>query len=684
MPKASRTQVVLLLSMMLYLFRAFRRGPRSGAMAPESNASGIDVNAEPGAPTAVIATVTDGLQETGRRTAPPRRAAELRRRATAWIANDGTRSGHLAELTALAALGLLVVAGANALSRSGHAGGELLFWLGLVIPVAAAALRLGAPTASRAERLGIVVLAGMTLYIVKVLRDPFAFMYSDEFVHAYNAQRVLDTGALFGENPLLPVTAHYSGLASVTSGVASLTGLHVFGAGLIVIGSARLLMLVALFLLFENVSGSSRIAGFAALIYTAHPNFIFFNGQYAYESLALPLAVFSIASVTRWSLGEDKSMRSAWALVALLGISAVAVTHHVTMYVLTVFFLVVSLVHAIIGRRRAANPWPFALFAAAATAGWLIFVASETAGYLTVIFGTALKDTIRTLSLESPPRELFRSTHGSANPFAESAVGLASVVLIAVVLPLALREAWRRYRRNPVAIVFAAAAVAYVFVLFLRFVPGAWEVANRASAFLFLGIAFMLALASRRALALLPKAFGPGVVAGAVALLVAGGLVAGWPRDLRLSLPYRIEANGETLEPQGTTAARWSSGHLGTGRHILADPSNARLALAEREVAFAGGNPNLNDIFRNNALDPWMVAEIERIGARYVVVDRRRIADDHMFGNYFTSGPAERAGFYPTSSYEKFERQPGVSKIYDSGNIALYDLIRLRYDPESR
>jgi hypothetical protein len=66
------------------------------------------------------------------------------------------------------------------------------------------------------------------------------------------------------------------------------------------------------------------------------------------------------------------------------------------------------------------------------------------------------------------------------------------------------------------------------------------------------------------------------------------------------------------------------------------------------------------------------------------VMDRRRIADDQMYGNYFTSRPAERAGLYPASSYEKFERQPGVSKVYDSGDIAIYDLNRFRYDPDFR
>jgi hypothetical protein len=682
----ARIRLVFLLSMTLYLTRMLRRGVLWPVFGSASEARAVEVPPPTAPRTSRAARVTEVSPQAGAektRAAPPRPVSAPRSRAIAWIA-PGERRCRLPELGIVAALGVLTVAGADALSRSGHGGGEPLFWLGLLTPLALAAARLASPDPSRHERLGIVVLVGMTLYLVKVLKDPFTFMYSDEFVHAHNAQRVLDSGGLFSENPLLPVTAHYPGLASVTSAVASVTGLHVFGAGLIVVGSARLLMMVALFLLFEDVSGSARIAGLAALIYTAHPNFIFFDGQYAYESLAFPLAVFAVASVNHWSHKENKSARRGWALATLLAITAVAITHHMTMYALTAFLLVASLLHALVPRRWRANPWPFALFAAGVTTGWLVFIASDTVGYLTFIFGTALEDTIRTLSLESAPRGLFRSNSRSGISLSESAVGLASVALIAVLMPMALREMWHRYRRNPVAILFAAAAVAYLLMLFLRFVPGAWEVANRTSAFLFLGVAFMLALAAERAIGLLPRAVGRGVVAAAVALLIAGGLVAGWPRDLRLSLPYRIDANGPALEPQGTTAARWSRSELGTGLHFLADPSNARLALAQGEVAFAGGNPNLNDILRGASLDPWMVIEINRIGAQYVVVDRRRISDDHMLGNYFTSRPAERAGLYPAFSYEKFERQPGVSKVYDSGDIAIYELERFRYHQDFR
>ncbi len=579
----------------------------------------------------------------------------------------------------------VLVALADALNRSGRGGGVALFWFVVLGLMACAAFRLSLLMPTRLERIGIVLVMGEFLYLVKVLKDPFTFMYSDELVHAFNAQRMLETGSALHANPILPVTGHYVGLPAITDAVTSLTGLKVFGAGLLVIGVARLVILLGLFLLFEDVAQSARVAGLAALFYTAHPNFVFFTGQYAYESLAFPLAVFGLAAVNRWMVPDDPGVRRGWAIAALIAISGVVMTHHMTTYALVGFLLAASVAHYALARQSGSwNPWPFAAFSVAAAVAWLVLVASDTAGYLSIIFGKAFQETIRTLAFESAPRQLFEADSGGGSPWGERVVGLASVALIAGVIPIALFEVWRRHRRNTIAVVLAIGASAYVGVLFLRFVPRAWEIANRSSEFLFVGVALMLALASVRAVVVVPRGLGRTAVAAAAALLLAGGIIAGWPTDLRLSLPYRVDAAGRVLEPQGTTAARWSRENLGTGHNFVADPSNARLQLWQGELAYAGGNPNLNDIIRQPFLAPWMVDELRQKDVRFLVMDRRRISQNQTFGNYFFSPRAARLGLYSAAEYAKFDRQPGMSKVYDSGNISIYDLSQFAYDPATR
>lgn len=592
--------------------------------------------------------------------------------------------GRLPFFTLVAGQALLVVTAANALARSGHRGGGVLFWLATLSLFALAAFRLTSPIPSRRERVGIVVVVGMTLYLVKLLKDPFTFTYSDEFIHSYNVLKVLDTGVLLNDNPILPVTPQYTGLPTAASAVASLTGFHVFGAGVVVIGAARLVMMLALFLLFEEITSSSRAAGLAALIYTANPNFVFFTAQYAYESLALPLAVLVMAGVSRWMRREDEAARRSWAVAVLLVAIAVVMTHHMTSYALVGFLAAVSLVHAVVARGRGmANPWPFAAFTGVAIVVWLTFMASDTVGYLTLIFTTALEAAVQTISNETAPRELFVSDSGVQGPALERVVALSSIALIALVLPFALREVWRRYRRHPVALVFAAAAVAYLGMLVLRFIPKAWEIGNRASEFLFLGVALMLALAAAA-----PGGVGRiaplrPLVSAAAVVIFAGGMITALPPDVRLALPYRITAeDGRVLEPPGAAAAAWARKNA-PGSRFGADESNARQLLAQGQIAFAGSSPNVSDVIGFATLTPPMVTVLTENRLRYVVMDRRRIRNEKTVGYFFASDRAARAGILPRTWYAKFDRQPGVSRVFDSGDLAIYDVSRLRYDPET-
>jgi hypothetical protein len=589
--------------------------------------------------------------------------------------------GPFPQICIVAGVGLVLMSIADALSRSGRGGGQALFWISLLLPVSFAAYHLTSPRHSRIERIGIVLVIGLMLYVVKVLQNPFTFMYPDEFVHAYNAQQVLDTKSLFGENPLLKVTPSYPGLPSAASAVASLTGLHVFGAGLVVIGAARVLLMLALFFLFEEVSGSARIAGMAALIYAAHPNFLFWVSQYAYESLALPIAIAVVICVARWMRADDGGAPRAWAVAALFLTIAVVLTHHMTSYALLGFLVAASLVCALYVR-EARNPRQFALFAGVTTLAWLVVVASETVGYLKPVFWNALRSTLATISKEGGARRLFVSDAGQQTPLADRIVALASVALIALAIVFALREVRRRYRTSPLMLVFAVAATAYLGAILLRFVPGAWEIANRASEFLFLGVASMLAVVAGVLLNRFSAIWSRLVVVAGAVVVFAGGVAAGWPYDIRLGLPYRISVDGRALEPQGAIVARWARSNLGAGRRFVADDSNARLLLWQDQLAAADNFPASREVIRNPTLDPWMVDLLEQSRIDYLLMDRRIARNDKAVGYFFTSQRAKRLGLYPRSWYEKLDRQPGVSRIFDSGDIVVYSIKRLRYEPE--
>ena len=588
-----------------------------------------------------------------------------------------SRLGRVPLIACLASIGLLVCSVSDALSRATLAPSVVIFWGGLLLIVLPIFYRLCSAEASPSERFALVCLLGLTLYGVKLARDPFLYTMPDELVHAYNANRIARLHTLFNGNPILPVTALYPGLEGTTSALMSMTGLPSFGAGLIVIGAARLVMVSALFLLFGRISGSSRVAGLGVAFYVGNSNFLLWSAQFSYESLALPLLVVVLVAVAQRDT-PDRSEARAWAVPIILGTAAVVVTHHLTAYALTIILIALSLVHLVMGRRtRTSNPWPFAALALALSACWLIVVASITLGYLSPVLDSAFKATLHTVSGEAAPRQLFQSPgSGLATPAGERIVALVAVAILAAVLPFGLRGAWREHRTQPLVPVFCVAAVAYFGTLALRFAPQAWETGNRASEFLFIGLAFVLACSQleryspRRA----PR-LGRVLLAGCLGIIAMGGAISGWPAPSLLSQPLLVTAQGNRIESEPLGFARWVSGHL-PGRRFAASDADARLVLdAGRATAFTGDVGDIKEILRTPTLAPWQLPVLRKLDLRYVVTDRRQRSFDNTTGYYFSvTRPAGVPDtLLPAAAADKFE-QIRAPRIFDSGSIIVYDL----------
>ena len=578
----------------------------------------------------------------------------------------GTRS---ALLVLSSAAGLMLVSGGYALSRSGHQHASLPFWLGLLAIFLPVTARLASASATRNERAGLLVLLGLASYLVKVFRDPFRFLYADEFVHQFNALSILSTHKLFGANPILAATPAYPGLEAPTAALSSLTGLSTFAAGLVVVGVARLILMLALFLLYETVTGSGRVAGLAAALYAASPHYLFFIADFSYESLALPLAILALAATLRARPPSGRSARRAWLIVALVLTAGVVVTHHMTSYALIVTLLAICLVPLPWLDRRLPRPWSVVFAAIAFTAGWLVLVGRETVGYLSPVIVGAVRETVRTVQGEAQVRQLFQSSHGAASgPAWEHYVGFGSAAVTALALPLGALVIWRRYRHSPTALVCVVAAAAYVCSLVLRLVPGAWVIAARASEFLFIGAGLVLALCALWTLERYPgRATRAGLVVAA-AVLIVGGVISTTPSSTRLAEPFRVSAHGGDLEPQAATAAQWVSDVLGPGNRIAAGTADGRfLLVAGRQHVFTGNNPPITKLLKTRTLHPWQVRLLRRLQIRYVVTNSQPSGADDANGYYFfrRKGHARPAA--------KF-RLAGAAPIYDSGDIVVFDL----------
>ena len=588
-------------------------------------------------------------------------------------AGDRAGLGWIPVLSASTALGLGLVVWGDALSRETRSSNQALFWGGLLVIYAPIVFRLASAAVGRTERLSLVVLLGLALYLVKIFFAPFGFMFGDELAHEPNVNAILRTHDLFTANSILPITRLYPGLESVTAGLASMSGLTAFGAGLIVVGVSRIIMMLALFLIFERLSGSSRTAAVGTAVYAANSNFVFFDAQFAYESLALPLLLVALVAVLEWRTERNATN---WGIVVVLLTITIVATHHVTSYALTALLIGICVAYVLVERDRLAEaPWRFALFALVATTVWLFAVARPTLGYLLPVLKGAVTSTIHTVSGQTAPRALFTNT-GYQPSVLERLVGLAWILLPLGLFPRGLRALRRSRRIDPVAVVLAAAGVGFFATIILRYAPAAWETANRASEFLFIGVGFVVALAGiEQSLARHGPRAGTAVAAGIFSVMFAGGVIAGWIPQLRLAQPYRIEAGGHAIDAEGRQLASFANSHFVAGTRFAASDADARLlASYANAYAIAGGNPDVYDILRSSDFPSWQRELLSTNRIRFIVVDRRERSYDNTSGYYF--GVPGRFGLTDTlrspAAAEKLGKA-GLSRLFDSGNIAIYE-----------
>jgi hypothetical protein len=587
------------------------------------------------------------------------------------------RTGHVAPVVLSAGVGLLACSIADALSRATLAPSPLIYWAGLLLIALPIFYRLTSRDASPRERLALVCLLGLSLYAVKVMRDAPLFTFSDELIHAFNANQIVEHHHLFRANPILPVTPYYPGLEGATSALMTLTGLSSYAAGAVLVGAARLVLIASLFLLFQRVGGSARVAGLGVGIYAGNFNFLYWGAQFSYESLALPLLLLVMMALAERELAPRAAFR-AWGVPVVLAITAIMVTHHLTSYALVGALVMLSLAYWFAHRTwRPPNPWPFAALGVALALAWLVVVASSTVGYLTPVLGNAVEAVANTISGEKPPRGLFQGTGPTigVTPIAARAVALLTVALLAAGLPFGLREIRRRHMKKPFALLFGLAAIGFFGTLALRLTPPAWETGNRASEFLFVGLAFVLACACVGALHRWPdgRLTRPLIAAG-IGWVLVGGTISGWPWDSQLAQPLRISVGGHTISSPPLGMAEWASDHIPDGRFAATAADAGLLLVPGGKVAIAGTSPDIEDLLNEERLAGWELPLLRENRLRYVVADRRAVGSDSLRGYYFFRRGSPAAELMPQSVIAKFNRVPGVTRVYTNGTITVFDL----------
>lgn len=615
-------------------------------------------------------------------------------------------------LTLSSVLALLCIALAFVQSRQKGADLSEMFFPAIGLIFALPTWRLLAPTPSRSERSYLLCLVGMTCYLVKVLCNSLNFMYYDEFLHWRTADDILTTHHLFQSNLLLPVSPYYPGLEIVTNALSSVSGLDTFAAGVLVIGVARLVLILALFLLSERILKSSRVASLAVLLYMANPHFLLFDAQYSYESLALAFLVLLLVLmephqelVLRWKHLQSFSARVLFAktqrellkkdqrmitVSTALLITALVFTHHATDFFLDMFLLVWMIIYIVMRLPTSRRTYLIQITFFAICLSFLstIRMGNPVIVYLARFIGNAFQDLGNIAQGSGTARPLFVNYAGQQTPLWQRVVPLVSVLLITCSFPFGFLSVLRRHRLNALAMACGLLTPCYPLSQIFRLTNTGSDLTDRLAAFLFIPIAMVLAVFVTQFFPVSTLSVpGRSFLAGIMTFVFLGGVILGAGSNFALLPgPYETIADARSVEPEGIEAAQWAATNLRDGGLVATDRINQILMGTygnQRIATSVTDKIDLSSVFLSPQLGPKEMALLRQAHIRYLVIDLRLSQSLPLLGFYYEQ--TEENAFHHTmpvsiTALSKFHYLPNVDRIFDSGDIVIYDVESISYE----
>jgi hypothetical protein len=237
-------------------------------------------------------------------------------------------------------------------------------------------------------------------------------------------------------------------------------------------------------------------------------------------------------------------------------------------------------------------------------------------------------------------------------------------------------------RNNAWAVVLTISSFAYPPSVALRLTSGGWELGNRMSAFVFLGVGLVVAVGAAKVLITPdPGRIRVAVVSVCLAIVLIGGVIAELPPDL-VAQPYRPAADGTSIEPMGIATARWTRDWLGEGWRFASDRAN-RLLLAthgvQRIVTKEQDGVELGKVLFDATYSDEDKNLVRTGAPSFFLIDLRLPLRRPLWGYYFDAGEdAELHASLPLGlDLVKFDDSLKVGRVYDNGYELIYDVRNL-------
>ena len=152
--------------------------------------------------------------------------------------------------------------------------------------------------------------------------------------------------------------------------------------------------------------------------------------------------------------------------------------------------------------------------------------------------------------------------------------------------------------------------------------------------------------------------------------------------------PYQVIADMRSIEPEGIQAALWAQVYLGPNNPMESDRINSILMGSygdQRIVSTIADKIDVSPVFFAPQMEQSEIAILASARVRYLVVDLRLAQSLPLLGYYYEQG--ETGAYRHTvpiflQALTKFNAIPQIDRVFDSGNIVIYDVGGLINAPE--
>ena len=602
-----------------------------------------------------------------------------------------TPSGHLAELSAvcLVAVGVALVVWAYHIAPTARVQSyNPIFWAGMLLAYLAVAWR------AVCGRYAVVWLGLLGLFTVlpTFLVSPGGPIGFDETAHFALLRNVIAAGRPFQHTPLLPIGTFYPGLESAAATIHWLTGLSPWDSALTLIAVVHCLLPVQVYYLARALPVPHRWAAVAGLVYATNPSFVYFDAQFAYESVGI-LLMLTIVRLYAEVLAAERSGRRTWTqslcaslLIAMISFGLV-VTHHLTSLTSIALLLagafllkpIRGLADRMGGWRRLFVRWTPVLTLAACFALWVVLVAPGTVSYLFPNVAHTASQLVALATGSKGSSGAVRTIFGhSTSPGYERAAAIAAPVLIAV----GLLFAGLRWLQKPALrsnFLWSLVLTAAYLVSLLLTLTGAGALgSHRTWASTFVGVALLPA-----ALVILfeldkrkpwVKRMVATVGAAVLAVLLVGNVAANTTIDSRFPGPYQFGSDTRSVTPETLRFAHWVQAHLPHGAHVVTDRFTG-LALTAHAGAVTPPQghslPTASIWYSPRPPTPALISAMERRADDYLAIDVRDAHHSTTAPPLFFPGEPK---LVPVRNITRLARWPWLRLLYSSQHYRLYKI----------